>query len=394
MTTQALAQPADVSAVALTATYFNRFGEGPSMLGFDRRTAKITWTASLVLLALAAVYAVRSAVFVFVIAVFFSYLVHPLVEWIARFTPKRLSRGVNTGIVFLLVIAVLSGLATLAGPTLAEQGSRLVDQWSGWAGDARIADRLPLPGWLSPYRERIVAFVQARVAGGSEMMLPAAKQIGQGLLRASEMAVTLILVPILSFMFIKDAPSMSDRFLVWSDRSQHPTLWRGLMGDLDQLLGRYMRALVLLSLATMVCYSIAFSVAGVPFALVLAVFAGVFEFVPVAGPLAAAVLTLLVAALSGYPHLLGIAAFIAAYRIFQDYVLSPMLMSGGASVPPLLVLFGLLAGGELGGVAGVFLSVPILAAARLLAARIAVESHRVPSALTETTLPPKRTSGG
>ncbi len=70
---------------------------------------------------------------------------------------------------------------------------------------------------------------------------------------------------------------------------------------------------------------------------------------------------------------MAILGFIALYRIFQDYVLNPYLMSEGVTVPPLMVLLGLVAGDEIAGVVGVFLSVPVLAAAKILATRITQE---------------------
>ncbi len=56
--------------------------------------------------------------------------------------------------------------------------------------------------------------------------------------------------------------------------------------------------------------------------------------------------------------------------MFQDYILSPHLMSKGVELHPLLVIFGVFAGGEIGGVAGVFLSIPVLALIRLLYHRL------------------------
>ena len=104
--------------------------------------------------------------------------------------------------------------------------------------------------------------------------------------------------------------------------------------------------------------------------------AGAMEFVPVVGPLAAAVICIAVAGLAGYSHLLLLIGFIALYRLFQDYVLNPYLMSDGVEISPLLVLFGLLAGEELAGVAGIFLSVPVIAAAKIVVIRRG--EHRVP----------------
>ncbi|MFD2272284.1 AI-2E family transporter [Undibacterium arcticum] len=88
------------------------------------------------------------------------------------------------------------------------------------------------------------------------------------------------------------------------------------------------------------------------------------------GPLVAVGTVLTVSSFSGYEHLLWLSGFIFSYRIFQDYVLSPYLMSEGVEVSPLLVIIGLLAGDELGGVAGIFLSVPVLATLKIVFVRV------------------------
>jgi predicted PurR-regulated permease PerM len=81
--------------------------------------------------------------------------------------------------------------------------------------------------------------------------------------------------------------------------------------------------------------------------------------------------------------------FLGLYRIFQDYVLNPYLMSAGVELHPLLVLFGILAGSELFGVPGMFFSVPVMAALRLIILRLRrrqvrlVSDSPVPAQATE-----------
>ena len=97
------------------------------MLGFDVRAARITWTVSLVLLALYAAYSVRRTLFVFVLAVFFSYVLYPAVRSLERMVPRRMSRTASTAFVFVLLVLVLAGLAAAIGPLVAEQSSRLTN---------------------------------------------------------------------------------------------------------------------------------------------------------------------------------------------------------------------------------------------------------------------------
>jgi predicted PurR-regulated permease PerM len=184
-----------------------------------------------------------------------------------------------------------------------------------------------------------------------------------------------VLIPILAFLMLTSGPAARARFLAWTTRHPHPTMWRHIIDDLDVLLGGYIRALVILAFATAVSYSLVFTLMGLSYSLPLGLVAGVLEFIPVLGPLIAALFTISVAALSGYDHVLWLVAFIAVYRIFQDYVLNPSLMNRAVSVPPLLVLFGLLAGEELAGVPGVFLSTPLLAAVLIFTHRITEEAR-------------------
>ena len=107
----------------------------------------------------------------------------------------------------------------------------------------------------------------------------------------------------------------------------------------------------------------------VPYGILLAALACLLEFIPMVGPLSASVIILLVAGLSGAP-IVGMLIFLAAYRVFQDYVVSPHLMGQGVELHPLLVLFGVFAGAEVAGIAGTFLSVPVLALIRIVYVRI------------------------
>lgn len=131
-----------------------------------------------------------------------------------------------------------------------------------------------------------------------------------------------------------------------------------------------MRALFTLCLAVFASFALVFTLMGVPDALLLATIAFPLEFVPLVGPLTGAVIIMVVVVFSGYAHPIGVFIFLCVYRLFQDYVLSPNLMAAGVELHPLMVIFGVFAGGQLGGVAGIFLSVPVLAMARIVIRRI------------------------
>src|SRR5262249_47672580 len=136
------------------------------------------------------------------------------------------------------------------------------------------------------------------------------------------------------------------------------------------LVAQYIRALVLLAMVSFAANSIFLEIAGAPYPILLAGIAAILEFIPVVGPLVAGVVMILVSILSGYPHALWILIFLLVFRVFQDYVISPNLMSAGVEIHPLLVLFGVLAGDQVAGVPGMFFSVPVMAAMRVVVVRL------------------------
>ena len=100
---------------------------------------------------------------------------------------------------------------------------------------------------------------------------------------------------------------------------------------------------------------------GLPYPLVFGVGAGLFEFVPLVGPISLGAVAMLVASFHSWRNALLVFAFLAIYRMIHDYVIYPRLISRGVEVHPVVVILAVLSGAELGGVVGVFLSVPVAA---------------------------------
>jgi predicted PurR-regulated permease PerM len=339
------------------------------VFGIDPRAARVTWTVALIAFALYCVYTVRSTLLVVVFAVFFSYVVYPLVELAQRRLPARLPPDVVLGLVFAFVLGLIVLAVATFGSPIATEAAALGQELPRLLQPGELASRLPLPHILEPFRLRLGELVRDLLAGSQAQALPAARELGAGLVHAAGSLVYAVVVPIFSFLMIRHAPAIDD-FLTSLARREEGLVWARIGHDLNRLLARYVRALALLSLATLVVYGIVLSLLDAPFALLLAGVCALLEVIPVFGPLAGAIAIITVAAFNSYPHLWWLLAFVVAYRIFQDYMFNPYLMSEGAHVPPILVVFGLLAGDELAGTAGIFLSVPVLAAVRIIVGRV------------------------
>ena len=328
------------------------------MLGFDPRAARWTWTAVIVLLSVWIVYLLRSTLFVFVLAVLFAYLLAPLVNVIDRFLPGKRTRTAALAISYVLVV----GLFVLGASLL---GSRVVQQAN------QLAKTFPdtLHGWEASFQDRVPESVKTEITTRVNAIIGALPGYGLQFLSILGNLIYVVIIPILAFLCLKDGAMVKNHIIGLLEPGPQRKLLNNILADMDLVLAHYMRALVLLSATTFTCYSIFLSVTGVNYSILFSVMAAMLEFIPVVGPLAASVVVLAVGGVSS-GHVLAVLVFLVVFRLFQDYVVSPHLMGQGVELHPLLVLFGVFAGAELAGVAGTFLSVPVLALVRVLYRRV------------------------
>jgi predicted PurR-regulated permease PerM len=333
--------------------------------GLDRRAASYTWTVIFVLMLVAVVYLIRETLFVFSLSLLFSYLLRPLV----RFLDRRLP-GKSKLPALALVYSALVGLLIVLGIAV---GSRVIVQANALA--ERIPELLsrlekPVEVIASPslpsFKEWMISTMQRQTVEHSRDLLSLLPNIALGFLLHAGSLIYIVLVPILGFFFLKDGAIYRRSILeIFAEGSRRDEI-REIAADVHLLLAQYMRALVLLAAATFAAYGLFFFLMGVPYGILLAAIAFFLEFLPVLGPLVAAVAIMMIAGLSGFHHLLWILVFLALFRIFQDYILSPRLLSKGTELQPVLVIFGILAGGQIGGIPGSFLAIPVMATFRII----------------------------
>jgi predicted PurR-regulated permease PerM len=338
------------------------------MLGIDRRTLQAAWTLFLFALVLVVIYNIGRTLIIFAIAVIFAHLLAPVVNFVERLFPARVPRAAALAVVYVALIGALVGAFIPLGTRLTQEAGALAARLpEALKGDP--LGNLPFPRWVEPFRPQVTSYIRDWFSDFSQTIGPRLAQAGTSLIRGIGSILGAVLIPILSFFFLKDGAMIRDA-IVDSFEPRRRELVDNIFSDVHSLLAQYIRALVVLSLATFTFYSIFLAVIGGPYPVLLAGVAAVLEFIPAVGPLVAAVAIVITSAVTGANHILVVVLFLGIYRIFQDYVLNPYLMSAGVELHPLLVLFGVLAGEQLFGVPGMFFSVPTMATLRLIIIRL------------------------
>jgi len=355
------------------------------MLGFDRRAARYTWTVALVVLLLVLVYLMRQTLFVFILAVLFAYLLAPLVDLLDRILPTSRTRTPALALAYAMVVTILVILVMQIGSRVVEEANTLIKT----VPDLLAKWQAPTPGVnpdMNSVKEQLLSKVREHIMQGTSDVMAALPKAGLKVISVASNLIYVIIVPILSFFFLKDGRRIRDQAVELIGDGPRRELLEDVLADINLLLAQYMRALLTLCSATFITYSIFFSIMRVPYGILLAALAFGLEFIPMIGPLTAAATILLVTGLSG-AAVLPVLIFIVVFRMFQDYFLSPHVMGTGLELHPLMILFGVFAGAEVAGIPGAFLSVPTLALVRIFFVRLRKDrtrSHFDPAVTTPT----------
>jgi len=329
----------------------------------DSRTARVIVTVLLFALALGFLYVARSTLIAFLFAIFFAYLMSPLVNHLERLLKGR---GKAIAVIYSALLALVVLFFVVVGPKVTHQGARLGQSLPTLLGQLKSGQLTNQLGIEHGWSANTTQFIQAYLVSHEDDISEFAQRIGLRTADVAKQAWLLFVVPLLSIFFLKDGRAFSDFLLSTVQSRPQREFLENVLNDLNQMLAHFIRAQLTLAALTLIVYSAFLAAMRMPYALVLGTIGGVLEFVPVVGPLVAAVAIVVVALLMSYPHWLVLIIFFVAWRLIQDYVSSPRIMGESMELHPLAAIFGVMAGGEVAGILGIYLSIPVMASLRIV----------------------------
>lgn len=305
---------------------------------------------------------------IIVMAIFFAYLIAPLVELIqhpftARHQSRWMPRPLAIGLIYLFLFAGLYGAIAYIVPIVSDQIAQLVQQVPTYSNQLRVRfddlnrryERVAIPPAM---RESIENGLTKLSENAGETMTAALSVIPLG---AFSFLTALVLIPILGFFLLKDAELFKLAAVRAFPRGQLRGRAELFLQDLNKTLRAYIRAQIISCVLIGVICTIGFYLIGVRYALLLGLLATIFEFIPLAGPLAVGILATVIASFYSGSQAITVAVFLLILRGLQDYVFYPRIIREGIHLHPLAIILAVLAGGEIGGVTGIFLAIPVVA---------------------------------
>lgn len=301
-----------------------------------------------------------------VLSIFFAYLVAPLVDFIRQ--PRTIGdktiaipRVGAIALAYLLILVVIVLAIFVIVPSLGTQFPEFATQAQAYwqsLGDKlqqliTYSRRLPTP---------VVEGLNHAIPQVRDTVIHTVQEFFTASLSYLIYLPWLILIPILAFFLLKDAESFRRSALLMLPRGRWR--WRGdeFFQDINSTLAAYIRAQLTACVLIGVICALGFTVLGLPYSLVMGFIAGVLEFIPLVGPLTVAITAAILAIFHAGPfNAFLVLLFLGILRILQDYAIYPRLIGQGIHLHPLAVIFAILAGEKLAGIAGIFLAIPVVA---------------------------------
>jgi predicted PurR-regulated permease PerM len=326
--------------------------------------------------------AVRNVLFLFLVALLIALLLNPVVRVLGK---AWIPRGAAVALVYLAFVAA-AAFGTIAIATVIVQqtksASHRIDEYfthpSGRPPHTGAEQDLArLQQWLDRNR---LGGIHVQKQGDKFLHTVGLKDVRKYTARALNWAegaglavVTLLfdvfLIVVVSIYMLLDIQRWSDAI----DRRFPPRrVGAGLIPRMEQALASYVRGQVLLSLIIGVSSGVGLwmldLVGAMPnggkYAIAFGAWAGVTELIPYIGPWLGALPPVLYALVQDPLAAVWVALLFLAIQQFEGHVIVPNVMGRSLRLHPLLVIFGLLAGGEIYGFPGILVALPLLAAAR------------------------------
>lgn len=328
-------------------------------------------------------YQLSFLLFLIVLSIFFAYLLDPLVKLIRRpFKSRKLERFMPRPLAivvsYLIVFSILATAISYLAPQITTQVNEFAANLPNYA--TLVQDRIAEAN--NRYSRMLPEEFQVRIYENINSFLQYFGVWLTGFLGiiAVNAAVNfpwLLLIPILAFFFLKDVYLYRSLFLRLFPAGRWRSRAELLLTDVNLTLAAYARAqLISCVLIGTVC-TIGYSVIGLDYALLLGILAGFFEFVPLLGPLTISLIAVIVGLFSDNPwNALWVMLFMLVLRMTHDYVTYPRIVGDGIHLHPFAVILSVLAGEQIGGIPGVFLSIPIVAILTVLYKHILAHSGR------------------
>lgn len=308
-----------------------------------------------VLLAIGIAWLIRDILLLLFSATLLAGILYPFADWASQ---HKIPKGLAVALLYLALFTLLAGMVGFLIPAILDQTRQASSTFGGTIGWLRdgatelrlVSERLGLGAESAPN----LSALADRVQDSALSLFASLNHVLGGL-------ATVVVVLVLSFYLVIEDESIKRAFRGLVPDAYHEFATR-LIWRVMEKLGAWARGQLALSASIGLAYFVGFSLIGVPYALLLALVAAVFEFVPYLGPITAALAVVFIAFTVSPWKALAAIAFILVVQQLQNHVLTPLVMKKAVGLHPAVSIAAFLVGAKLFGVVGAIFSIPVATA--------------------------------
>lgn len=303
---------------------------------------------------------VKAVVAPFIIAVIISYVLNPVVNLL---NSRKVPRPAAVIIIYIVFIAsvtvILMNLIPMFIRQLKELNEHLPElgQQAEFMINSLNRNEL-LPPTVREGLNRALKEIENSISEGTTRFV---NDIGSTI----NAILLAFIIPFLVFYMLKDIKLIERTTLTIVPKKHRKSMIR-LMLDIDEALGNYVRGQFIVCLIVGVAAYIGYWLVGLPYPLLFASLVAVFNIIPYLGPYFGAAPALIMAATVSWKMVLFVALVNVAVQTLEGNFISPQVVGRSLHMHPLVIIFVLLAGGEIAGVAGLILAVPFFAVLKVI----------------------------
>lgn len=296
-----------------------------------------------------------------IVAITLAESLAPVVGWVEERIHRR---TLAVAVVYLAVLAILVGLGWFVAPALLDQGQELVQRAPSLVGN--LQDQLTRIGFLS--EQDMAGFVDSMQSRLGDMVLTAPQMIMGA-------AIDILVVIFLSVYWLITARSIRD-FTISLIPDRHRDKTRRVLHRMGQAMGGYVRGAVINAVIMGILAYVGLLIIGVRYPLALGVLTMMGEVVPFIGPIIVGMIVAVIALLQSLTKaIIAILLFIGLEQV-EGHLLTPNIMRSQTDVPQTMVLFAIVVGGGVGGILGILVAIPSMAAVRVFILEVVAPRER------------------
>ncbi|NLJ98492.1 MAG: AI-2E family transporter [Tissierellia bacterium] len=307
-------------------------------------------------------------VYTIMISLIIAYLLNPIVNYFEKY---NISRGLGVLIIYLIIVGIIFIISFLIIPKSGKEIKKLLVVLPIYFQRlSEFIDNLYMKYYMSidnipPIFQSLEDIILNNIDNIQNVIVTNISRFFEGIISTFTKVISLILIPILTFYFIRDKDYFINRFYLTIPKKRRKEA-KELFIEMDRALGQFIRGRLILALYVGVATTILLLILKVDFAIIIGMLTGIADIIPYFGPLLGFLPAFFFALLSSPIKALWIAILFIGIQWVENNVLAPKIIGESIGIHPISILLALVIGGGVFGVMGMVFSVPAIAIFKIL----------------------------